>query len=92
MIDQIQDQQIVIDETLVLLRKISQEHLIPKTFACANIAYFCAASLQVLYKNKGMEIPEALTEFINLTYKQVLEDHKDLIEEQYLGLNTHGSC
>lgn len=86
------DQLFVIDELRNVVEKLKVEEAISPVFALVTMTYYGVANIIAFYKKQEKEVPPELVNFLTKTYPLIMSDHKDLIQTQYLTMNTEGEC
>ena len=85
-------QPLLIDETEKFLTLVQQEYGVPPAYAVLFVNSYMVANMVAMYKKRDKKPPKELITYLEKTHKKLLEDTYNIIELQYLQLNTDGSC
>ena len=82
----------VYEEASNLVELLQNEYKVPPMFTFIELANFCLVNIQSAYKRRDKELPPELKAFVETVLPKIKQEHTDLINEQYLSLNTSGTA
>lgn len=78
-------------ETLHTLDYLGTELSIPPMFSCLHMGGFCFSNVLAYYEAHGKEPPKELVDFMK-SYPAVMDSLQEVIQQQFLLLNTQGTA